>query len=1169
MNITPRNDSDRTTPNPLVGVRGWLAFYCTVLIVINPLVTFYSFYSAHQSIELLRKYGDLNAAQFLETFSLSFGVPSFVLAMIGITAGILLISRSQNAVMVAKIHTATVPSLSVLALVASFGVQGSPEMKGALIGSSVLGAIKSLGYFAIWFTYLCRSRRVRETYRDDLNNEQPEAGTVHSDGETVIHVTESLPLPPPLQETRSGKEEERGKTERTESQARTDKPTSLDLGNPEHRTKPCMYYLYCKGEQRGPYAMDQVRSMWASGIVTADSLYWNEAEQGWKLVTELFAVKAEPFQLPPIEHKSPESIDAAKVVPPPLPPDEQKRPEAPDIGKADETSENLASSPSAIPSDMGAWDSVKPHPWRRLWARWLDLQILGGIPASIVAPILFYYFPQIPLSNYFFVFGFAFATGLESWLLAKYGTTPAKYLFGMSVREANGEKLTPIHAGQRTRSAVSRAIIPLWLLFAGPLAYSDLKTNGATKWDRKNGFLVTSSRIGAARWLFAIALCAVFVLSFSFGIFEIFDNAARMDKKHRLLIFPSFSVTPALLPASSANVSDDPDYKAARVAEEAHDNDAMLKYAKILIGRYPNSTLALKCLSDAYFYADSQQEALTAINKAIQIEPKDIVAWHDLGAIRKAMKQLPKAEDAFKQGLKLEPNEPLLLADLGGVQIDLGQKENALRSTEQAQQSLSTLPFDSHNGELREELIWSSVADNYRDLEQWPKAILALKHATMIKPRDAELWSQMGAIQYKADIDGAIMAFQRSIDIAPNAHTYNWLALCWSKKNDRAKTIDSYKNAIRCDPNNADAWSGLGTDYYYDGKIDEAITALQRSIDIAPVSDAYYHLALCWMKKNDDEKVADACKQAVKYDPNNAEAWLELGALYDPYFERNKQLGTIDDSIAAYEQVTKLTPNNGYAWCYLGSVYTRRGRFADAATAYAQADKISPGIVQEFKQNHRSQTSTPAAQSSSSTPPPAQSKSDVQREFARQITPLMFPDGENGNSALGKAITREIARLKTAENGELYSEDAPLSITGRMADSLGIKPLMTVDAASSIVFARWKKIRTDAQTQAQSSSDAQPQAKSKFDVQREFATQISILMFPECPKDSSPLGEAITREIARLRAVESGELYSEEAPLSITGRIADSLGIKPVMTVEEASSIVFTRWKKIRTDAAK
>ncbi len=197
----PGGDSSQFTP-PLIGVRGWLAVYCAVLIVINPLVTFYSFFSAHQGIELLRKLDQPSwSAKVLEEFILFWGVPSFTLVGFGVVAGILLVRRSRNAVIVAKIHTAAVPTLSVLALVASFGVPGSPEMQGALI----LGAIKSLGYslgyFAIWFTYLCRSRRIKETYRDGLNYGHTEVETVLSERLPVIPVTESVPPSPPAAPT--------------------------------------------------------------------------------------------------------------------------------------------------------------------------------------------------------------------------------------------------------------------------------------------------------------------------------------------------------------------------------------------------------------------------------------------------------------------------------------------------------------------------------------------------------------------------------------------------------------------------------------------------------------------------------------------------------------------------------------------------------------------------------------------------------------------------------------------------------------------------------------------------------------------------------------------------------------------------------------------------------
>jgi hypothetical protein len=48
-----------------------------------------------------------------------------------------------------------------------------------------------------------------------------------------------------------------------------------------------MYFIHYQGQNRGPYAPDQIRSMWASGIITADAVYW--ADSVWRPISELLA----------------------------------------------------------------------------------------------------------------------------------------------------------------------------------------------------------------------------------------------------------------------------------------------------------------------------------------------------------------------------------------------------------------------------------------------------------------------------------------------------------------------------------------------------------------------------------------------------------------------------------------------------------------------------------------------------------------------------------------------------------------------------------------------------------------------------------------------------------------------------------------------------------------
>ena len=47
------------------------------------------------------------------------------------------------------------------------------------------------------------------------------------------------------------------------------------------------FYLSDGEEVRGPYAKDQLRSMWGSGQITAASLYCAEGSQEWRDILEL------------------------------------------------------------------------------------------------------------------------------------------------------------------------------------------------------------------------------------------------------------------------------------------------------------------------------------------------------------------------------------------------------------------------------------------------------------------------------------------------------------------------------------------------------------------------------------------------------------------------------------------------------------------------------------------------------------------------------------------------------------------------------------------------------------------------------------------------------------------------------------------------------------------
>jgi len=62
-------------------------------------------------------------------------------------------------------------------------------------------------------------------------------------------------------------------------------------------------YLHIQGEQRGPYAKAQVQTMWNSGLITSDALYWQEGMSEWAPISALVTEPTAPPPMPQAPQK--------------------------------------------------------------------------------------------------------------------------------------------------------------------------------------------------------------------------------------------------------------------------------------------------------------------------------------------------------------------------------------------------------------------------------------------------------------------------------------------------------------------------------------------------------------------------------------------------------------------------------------------------------------------------------------------------------------------------------------------------------------------------------------------------------------------------------------------------------------------------------------------------
>ncbi len=92
------------------------------------------------------------------------------------------------------------------------------------------------------------------------------------------------------------------------------------------------------------------------------------------------------------------------------------------------------------------------------------------------------------------------------------------------------------------------------------------------------------------------------------------------------------------------------------------------------------------------------------------------------------------------------------------------------------------------------------------------------------------------------------------------------------------------------------------------------------------------------LAKNSDAETIEALKQAVKINPDDADAHFNLGAAY---FE----LGMYKETIEAYKQVIRINPDDADAHAMLGVAYGETGMYKEAIDAFKQAIRINPDDV--------------------------------------------------------------------------------------------------------------------------------------------------------------------------------------------------------------------------------
>jgi protein O-GlcNAc transferase len=160
--------------------------------------------------------------------------------------------------------------------------------------------------------------------------------------------------------------------------------------------------------------------------------------------------------------------------------------------------------------------------------------------------------------------------------------------------------------------------------------------------------------------------------------------------------------------------------------------------------------------------------------------------------------------------------------------------------------------------------------------------------------------------------------------------------------NNSAATAE-VSNSLNRDPAQAKAMLEKGKQLYRDDKDRDAVAAFQQAVKLDPeLAEAHFRLGLGYeaVGKSEDaeseyKKAVEAYKKYFEGNPDDAEAHYNLGQTY-------ANLGNYSEAIREYRQATKLKTDDPDIYYDLGMAHTKLAQYDQAAAAFSKSLEIDP-----------------------------------------------------------------------------------------------------------------------------------------------------------------------------------------------------------------------------------
>ena len=151
---------------------------------------------------------------------------------------------------------------------------------------------------------------------------------------------------------------------------------------------------------------------------------------------------------------------------------------------------------------------------------------------------------------------------------------------------------------------------------------------------------------------------------------------------------------------------------------------------------------------------------------------------------------------------------------------------------------------------------------------------------------------------------------------------------------------DLCREILKLSPRTSEAYNILGTVYQERGLIDDAISALYKTVELdSSNANAFFNLGTILGQRGQYEQAATFLRKGLALAPRTAEARNNLGLAL-------AGLGKLNEAISSLKIATELDPHYGDAWLSLGDAYCKQGQLQKAVDTYQRCIQFNPDFTE-------------------------------------------------------------------------------------------------------------------------------------------------------------------------------------------------------------------------------